>query len=117
MLSTAVSARAEQPDAYSAAAPPHFYFGYYAPPQPGATDRGFGGQYLREDNYEQPHGLDVAQAECTDPYSCPCPSPYFRNSTNSAPVVIPPRPPAPEPNPCTIGICEMDPSTNNTKPD
>ena len=41
--------------------------------------------------------------------------PYYSNSTNCQPVVIPPRPPAPEPNPCTIGICEMDPSTNNTE--
>jgi hypothetical protein len=100
----APAARADQPDAYHAHYPPHYFFGFYAPPAPSAQgrfgfdsgeDRGFAGQYLREndENYGRSHGLkDSAQAECSDPYACPCPSPYYRNSTNCAPIVIPPRP-------------------------
>jgi hypothetical protein len=89
-LSMAVSARADDPpDAYRAHYPPHYFFGFNAPPAPSAQgrfgfdsgeDRGFGGQYLREENYEHSHGLNGAQAECSDPSACPCPSPYYRNS-------------------------------------
>jgi len=76
-LSMAVSARADDPpDAYRAHYPPHYFFGFNAPPAPSAQgrfgfdsgeDRGFGGQYLREENYEHSHGLNGAQAECSDP--------------------------------------------------
>jgi hypothetical protein len=94
------AAHAAQPDAYHTHYPPHYFFTYNSPPAPSAEgrfgfdsgeDRGFAGQYLREENYDRSHGLG-AQAEC-EFSSCPCPSPYFRNSQNCNPVVITPRPP------------------------
>jgi len=106
-------------DRYNAAAPPHLYFSYNAPEAPSgkgpfgffdSTATGFAGQWLREDHYGETHGLHV-QADC-DFASCPCPSPYYRNSTNCAPVVMTPRP-APPDDPCVQGICERDPYTNN----
>lgn len=102
--------------------PQHYFFDRYSPPAPSAEgrfgfesgeDRGYGNQYLREENYEHSHGMPGAQADC-EFSSCPCPSPYYRNSTNCAPVVIPPRPDPPN-DPCTHGICEMNP--NNSEPD
>jgi hypothetical protein len=116
---SAPAVHAEQPDAYSGAAPPHFYFDHYAPPAPSAEgrfgfdsgeDRGLAGQFLREDHYEESHGLKSSSTDC-EFSSCPCPNPFWRNSTNCAPVVIPPRP-APPDDPCMHGICEQGLGTN-----
>ena len=67
-------ARADPPDAYHAHYPPYYFFSSNAPPAPNAEgrfgfnsgeDRGFDGQYLREENYDRSHGLNV-QAEYID---------------------------------------------------
>jgi len=115
------AAHAAQPDAYHTHYPPHYFFTYYSPPAPSAEgrigfnsgeERGFAGQYLREndENYGRSHGLKTSSADC-EFSSCPCPSTYYRNSTNCNPVVIPPHP-APPDDPCTHGICEQGLGTN-----
>lgn len=75
--------------------PQHYFFQYMSPPAPSAEgpfgfDSGANRGY-EDENYERSHGLKSSSAEC-EFSSCPCPSEYFRNSTNCAPV-WPTRPP------------------------
>jgi len=116
-----MSAHAQSADdsGFHAHYPQHYFFPYNAPPAPSAygqfgfmsgENRGYGDQYLREQEYEHSHGLKSSSTDC-EFASCPCPNPFWRNSTNCAPVVIPPHP-APPDDPCTHGICEQGLGTN-----